>query len=124
MNDLARTAVAPDDDWLDAALRAQRPPPVVDDGFTARVMSALPPVATALAPAWRKPMVAVLWTLSVIGIALSLPGVTQDLVRDAYRICTAYPVSLPQLAIALGAAALVMWTVTGYAVRSSLAVEG
>ena len=44
--------------------------------------------------------------------------------RDAYRICTAYPVSLPQLAIALGAAALVMWTVTGYAVRSSLAVEG
>lgn len=112
-----------DHDWLDHILSADDDY-IADDGFTARVMSVLPPVATALTPAWRKPMVAVLWTLSVIGIALSLPGVTQDLVRDAYRICTAYPVSLPQLAIALGAAALVMWTVTGYAVRSSLAVEG
>lgn len=119
-----RIGAAYADDGLDAALRAQRPQPVVDDGFTARVMAALPPLAIALVPAWRKPAVAVLWTFAIIGIALSLPGVTQDLVREAFRVYTAYPVSLPQLAFAVGAAAIAMWTATGYAVRTSLAVEG
>ncbi|MEP7061951.1 MAG: hypothetical protein ABI881_06115 [Betaproteobacteria bacterium] len=119
-----RIGAAYADDGLDAALRAQRPQPVVDDGFTARVMAALPPLAIALVPAWRKPAVAVLWTFAIIGIALSLPGVTQDLVRETFRVYTAYPVSLPQLAFAVGAAAIAMWTATGYAVRTSLAVEG
>jgi len=110
-------------DRLDAALHAQRPPAVADDGFSARVMAALPPAALAWAPSWRKPAVVTLWALAIAGIALSLPEVVQLLVRDAYRLFTAYPVSVPQLAFAIGAAAVVTWTATGYAVRSGFAVE-
>jgi len=110
-------------DWLDVALRAQRPPAIADDRFTARVMAALPPAALAWAPSWRKPALAALWALAIAGIALSLPEVVQLVVRDAYRLFTAYPVSVPQLAFAIGAAAVVTWTATGYAVRSGFAVE-
>jgi len=48
------------DDWLDDVLRADgrehRADYLDDDGFTARVMSALP--AAAQLPAWRKPALA------------------------------------------------------------------
>ena len=109
-------------DWLDEALRAHRPQPIANGGFTARVMSALPP-AVAPAPSWRKPAVAALWTTAVAGILLSLPDVVQDVAREGYRIYTAYPVSVPQLAFAVVAAAAVMWTAAGYAVRNGLAAD-
>ena len=107
-------------DWLDAALRAHRPPPLADDGFAARVMAALPPPVAAVAPAWRQPVVALLWVLSAIGIALSLPNAALDVVREAYRVCTAIPVSVPQLAFAVVALAAVTWSVAAYAVRREL----
>ena len=51
------------DDWLDDVLRADgrehRADYLDDEGFTARVMSALPAVAAL--PAWRKPALAALW---------------------------------------------------------------
>ncbi|MEO8847974.1 MAG: hypothetical protein ABI440_05010 [Casimicrobiaceae bacterium] len=123
MTETAGGNTARNDDWLDDALRAQRPAAVADEGFTARVMAALPPLAGGWVPAWRKPVVATLWTFAVAGIALSLPEVALDLVRDGYRAFTAYPVSLSQLAFAVVAAAAVMWTATGYAVRNGLTVE-
>ncbi len=125
MNEItSASATMPEDDWLDAALREQHLQSIDDNGFTARVMSTLPPIAAAIAPSWRKPAVAALWTLAVIGIALSLPAVMQDLAREAYRVFTAYPVSLPQLAFAIVAAAIAMWAVTGYAVKTGLAADG
>ncbi len=120
MNDAYTREAAPGDDWLDTALRAARPPALADDGFTARVMAALPPVIAASMPAWRKPAVATLWTLAAAGIAISLPGVAFDVVRDAYRVFTAYPVSTAQLAFAVAAAATVMWTAAGYAVKNNV----
>jgi hypothetical protein len=107
-------------DWLDAALRASRPAPIVDDGFAARVMAALPPVAARALPAWRRPALAVLWALAAIGVALSLPGVTIDVARQGYRLFTAIPVSVPQLAAAMAAAAVVMWSIAGYTLRREL----
>ena len=51
------------DDWLDRLLAddasEHRDLYVADDGFTARVMAALPAPVTA--PAWRKPVVVALW---------------------------------------------------------------
>ncbi|HEV8500210.1 MAG TPA: hypothetical protein VGR63_01440 [Casimicrobiaceae bacterium] len=107
-------------DWLDVALRAHRLPPLADDGFAARVMAALPPPVAAVAPAWRQPVVALLWVLSAIGIALSLPNAALDVVREAYRVFTAIPVSVPQLAFAVVALAAVTWSVAAYAVRREL----
>ena len=57
MNDRPLSAANADDDWLEAALRADgrehRADYLDDAGFTARVMAALPaPVAL---PAWRRP---------------------------------------------------------------------
>jgi hypothetical protein len=114
-----RQAMTDEGDWLDAQLRANRPAPIADDGFAARVMAALPAATRAL-PAWRKPALAVLWALAAIGLALSLPEATLDVVRQGYRLFTAIPVSIPQLALAMAAAALVMWTIAGVTLRREL----
>lgn len=116
---------ATQDDWLDAMLRNARPDPasIADGGFAARVMAALPAAVVAAVPAWRKPVVAALWTFALVGIALSMPGVVLDVSRDAYRLFTAYPVSVAQLAVAVVLAAMVMWTATGMALQSQLAGE-
>ncbi len=113
----------PQDDWLDTMLRNARPPAIDDGGFAARVMAALPAAAAVVAPAWRKPVVATLWTFALIGIALAMPGAVLDVSRDAYRVFTAYPVSIAQLAVAVVLAATAMWTATGMALRSQLAGE-
>lgn len=114
------------EDWLDHALRASRATAPDDDGFTLRVMAALPAVETAAspAPAWRAPVVSLLWILALIGAAISLPGVMQDVARGAYRIVTAYPVSVGELALAVAAAALIVWTGTALALRRQLAALG
>lgn len=123
MNDSSTFAPAAVDDWLDAALRAQRAQAIADDGFAARVMAALPAPIAAKAPSWRRPVVMAMWTPAIVGIAFSLPGAMEDAVRGVYRVLTAYPVSIPELAIVLAAAAVVTWTAAGYAVKSRLAAE-
>jgi hypothetical protein len=116
---MERQAMANEGDWLDAQLRANRPAPIADDGFAARVMAALPAATRAL-PAWRRPALVVLWALAAIGLALSLPDATLDVARQGYRLFTAIPVSVPQLAVAMVAAAVVMWTLAGYTLRREL----
>ena len=58
------------DDWLDRLLAddasEHRDLYVADDGFTARVMAALPAPVTA--PAWRKPVVVALWGVAAVGV--------------------------------------------------------
>ena len=47
MNDGMKQAARPmDDDWLDVALRAAKPAPLDDGGFSARVLQALPLAGT------------------------------------------------------------------------------
>ncbi|HEV2039836.1 MAG TPA: hypothetical protein VGT81_07295, partial [Casimicrobiaceae bacterium] len=52
-----------DDDWIEQALaeagREHRAGYISDDGFTARVAARLPEAWTL--PAWRRPVVALLW---------------------------------------------------------------
>jgi hypothetical protein len=111
----------PDDDWLDAALAADardHASAYIDDqGFTARVIAALPAPAPAV-PRWRKPALVALWTAAAVGTAAALPGFALDVVREAFRLLAAQPVSLPQIAGALLAVGVVTWSGAAWALRS------
>jgi hypothetical protein len=108
-------------DWLDGLLdsdaRDERSSYITDDGFTARVMRALP--ATLALPAWRKPAVVALWGVALAGISFALPGAALDVAREAYRLLGAHPVSLSGMAGALLFAGALSWSAAAYALRTS-----
>ncbi len=110
----------PTADWLDTALAAQasdhRASHVDDDGFTLRVMSALPPPVTL--PAWRRHALTVLWALAGVGAAFALPGAFVDVAREAFRLVGGQAVSLSGLAAAIAAGGAITWAATAYALRS------
>ena len=87
------------DDLLDADARDSASSYIADDGFTARVMHALPVPLTL--PAWRKPAVVALWGVALAGVSLALPGAVLDVAREAYRLLGAQPVSLSGMVGAL-----------------------
>jgi len=114
-------ATTPDDDWLDSALaadaREHAASYVGDQGFTARVMDALPAPGAAV-PRWRKPALVALWSAAAIGAAAALPGVALDVGREAFRLLAAQPVSLAQIAAALAGAGVLTWSAAAWALRS------
>jgi len=63
-------------DWLDAALkeagREHRAAYVADNGFTARVIGRLPAAPTL--PAWRRPVIILLWLLAGVSVVVSAYG--------------------------------------------------
>jgi hypothetical protein len=91
MNERGSSADQPADDWLDVALRADarehHADYLAEDGFTARVMAALPAPATL--PAWRKRAVIGMWTAASVGIAVALPGAYMDVAREFVRVAWA-----------------------------------
>ena len=107
------------DDWLDRALadaaREHAATYVGDDGFTARVMTALP--APEALPRWRKPAVAALWGVAAAGIAAALPDTFLALSRETYHLLSAQPVSLLNVAITLAALAAATWGGAAYVLR-------
>ena len=109
------------DDWLERMLvadaGAHRDAYVADDGFTARVMAAVP--APAALPAWRKPAVAVLWGVGIVGLAVAMPGAMLDVGREAYRLLAAQPVSLSGIAGAAAAMIGLTWVAAAYTLRST-----
>ena len=106
-------------DWLDAALRddgvVHRAGYIDDGGFTARVMSALPPPATL--PAWRRPVLVALWGLAAVGIALALPGAMMDVAREVLRALGGQPVSLLGISTGVIALAAATWAAAAYALH-------
>jgi hypothetical protein len=119
MNDRSVSTTNADDDWLDAALRADgrehRAAYLDDAGFTARVMAALP--APAALPAWRKPALATLWAAAGIGIALALPGTVIDFAHDVLRLFVGQRVSLGGIAMGLVALGATTWVAAALALR-------
>ena len=109
------------DDWLDGLLRADaldaRSGYIADEGFSARVMHALP--ARLTLPSWRKPAVVALWGVALAGVTLALPGAALDVAREAYRLLGAHPVSLSGMVGALVFAGALSWSAAAYALRSS-----
>ena len=100
-------------DWLDDVLLRDASDHdgdyISDNGFTARVMEALPPAGDAL-PAWRRPVVVLLWIIAGAFIALALPGVAVDVARAAYTLFSARPFSLSTLAFMLLVVGAASWT--------------
>lgn len=115
MND-ATPASAGAQDWLDAALRDGRDGYIDDAGFTARMMRCLPAPAVQL-PAWRTPAVFLLWGLALVFGAQALPNLLHDVTRDAYRLYTAQPLSLPMIITLLATVAVTMWGAAAYTLR-------
>jgi len=107
-------------DWVDRALLRDAADHageyIPDSGFTARVMQALPPAGGAL-PAWRRPVVALLWVIAGALLAVSLPGVAVDVARAAYTLFSAQPFSLSTLAVTLVAIGVCTWTAAALALR-------
>jgi hypothetical protein len=106
------------DDWLDAALRRDgarhRALYLDDDGFTARVMAKLPPPATL--PAWRKPVLALLWAAAGVGVAAALPGTATDLVREIVRVFM-HPVSTAQIVGGVAMLGATTWAAAAFALK-------
>jgi hypothetical protein len=119
MNDRIDSIPAAADDWLDRMLaengREHRAGYLADDGFSARVVAALP--APAVLPAWRKPVILVMWTVAAAGAALAMPGVIADLALDAARLVGRHPISLPNIAMTLIAMGAAGWAGAAYALQ-------
>jgi hypothetical protein len=119
MNDRSTSTTDTDDDWLDAALRADgrehRAAYLDDAGFTARVMAALP--APAALPAWRKPALALLWAVAGTGIALALPATLVDVAHDIARLFVGQRVSLGGIATGVAALGAAAWAAAAVALR-------
>ena len=107
------------DDWLGRLLAADAVEHtgayLPDDGFTARVMSALP-VVDAL-PAWRRPAVAALWVAAAALLAPALPATALDVARETFRLFAAQPFSLSSIALGIAAVGIATWTGAALALR-------
>ena len=108
------------DDWLEAALvadaREHRADYFDDDGFTARVMTALPEPATL--PSWRMPVLLLLWTSAAIGTVFLLPGLASDVIREALRLFGTHPITLSGIATGLVALGAATWAAAVMVLRS------
>ena len=120
MNDAPQARTDAGDDWVDALLRTDgrehRADYIDDNGFTARVMAALP--ASATLPAWRKPALVALWAVAGIGIAFALPGTASDVVHEIVRAILAQRVSAAGIGAALIALLATAWTAAAVVLRS------
>jgi hypothetical protein len=109
----------PPADWMDRLLVADAAAHagdyIGDQGFTARVMQALP-LAGAL-PAWRRPAVVALWAIAGLLLAVALPGVAFDVARAAYKLFAARPFALSTVAAMLVAIGAASWTAAAVALR-------
>jgi len=109
------------DDWLEALLvadgAASRDAYIGDDGFTAKVMAALP-AAMAL-PSWRKPALVVLWGVAAAGVAIAAPGAVLDVAREAYRLLATQPVSLAGIAGAMATMLALTGAAAAYMLRTN-----
>ena len=108
-------------DWLDAALAAagqeHRAAYVADDGFTARVIGRLPAAPTL--PAWRRPVIVLLWLLAGAGAAVSMPGAFDDAFRSGVALLVGRPLGLTDLALLLVLCGAAAWTSLVYAARAN-----
>jgi hypothetical protein len=112
------TADAADDDWLEQALRGaahDHADYISDDGFTAKVMHALPaPVAL---PGWRRPALVALWGTAGLGAMATLPQVVPELTYSLLRTLSTQSITLTQIGTAIVALAAASWAGTLYTLR-------
>ena len=108
------------EDWLERALKAgareHAAAYVSDDGFTAKVMSRLPAPATL--PAWRRPILALLWLVVAGAIAMALPELFYDVFRSLVAMVVGQPLTLSRIAVVIILLAATTWSTIVYAMRA------
>ena len=108
------------EDWIERVLaeagREHRSEYIADNGFTASVVSRLP--APFALPAWRRPVVALLWILGGLAVSVSLPGLFDQLFREVMAMLVGHRMGLPDIAMALILLGGVTWSALVYAARS------
>ena len=109
-------------DWLDRLLVADgvatRDEYIGDDGFTAKVMAALP-APIVLQPSWRRPAIVALWGVAAAALAVAMPGAIVDVGREAYRLLATQPVSLSGIAGAVVAMLALTGAGAAYTLRQN-----
>jgi hypothetical protein len=106
------------DEWLEGVLRAEARDEaayLADDGFTASVLARLPQVAAL--PAWRRPVVALLWLIAGAGVAVALPGLFYDVFHGLIATVFGQALTLSRIAVALTLLGALTWSTIVYAVR-------
>jgi hypothetical protein len=106
------------DDWLEAALAADardHAAYLADDGFAASVLAQLPHVAAL--PAWRRPVVALLWLITGGAVAVALPGLFYDVFHGLIATVFGQALTLPRIALAVTLLGALTWSTIVYAVR-------
>jgi len=109
-----------DDDWIERALdqagREHRAEYISDDGFTANVVSRLPePFAL---PAWRQPVIALLWLLAGIAVIVTLPGLFDQVFRGAVAMLVGHRLGLADVVMVLTVLGAATWGALVYAART------
>jgi hypothetical protein len=107
-------------DWLEEALRAdgreQRSAYVADDGFTAAVLARLPEPPRL--PAWRRPVVALLWVCAGAAAVLTVPGLFDEAFRSTVGMLVAQRIGLVDVAAFLTLLGGLTWGSLLYAART------
>ena len=107
-------------DWLDDVLRADAAEHaaayIADDGFTARVLEQLPRPAEL--PAWRRPIVALLWAVVGIAVVMALPLWFDDVFRSAAALLFGHRFTLSDLAIIVALLGAMTWSALLVAART------
>jgi hypothetical protein len=113
--------VASDDGWLEQALRADAQSHadayVADEGFTAKVLAQLP--RPAALPAWRRPVVALLWLIAGGAVVVLLPDLFYALFSGLVALLVGQPMlTWSHLAVALMLLGGATWSALVYAMRT------
>jgi hypothetical protein len=116
-NDRADT----DDLWLEQALKsdaqAHAAAYVSDDGFTAKLMARLP--TPAVLPAWRRPVIALLWLVAGGAAVALLPDLFYSLFSGVIAVLVGQPMlTWSNLAVALIVLCGATWSTLVYAMRA------
>ena len=102
---------------LEQAAQEHRAAYVADDGFSARVISRLPAAPTL--PAWRRPVIVLLWLLAGVGAFVSLQGAFDNAFRGGVALLVGRPLGLPDIALLLALCGAAAWTSLVYAARAN-----
>jgi hypothetical protein len=109
-----------DNGWLEQALKADAREHaaayLADDGFTAAVMARLPAPATL--PAWRRPVLVLLWLIAGGAVAAALPDLFYDVFRGLVAIVVGQPLTLSRIAVVLMLLGVTTWSTIVYAMRT------
>ena len=106
-----------DDGWLEQALKsdAQASAYVADDGFTSAVMARLPAPATL--PAWRRPVLALLWLVAAGAVVALLPDLFYTVFSSLVTLFV-QPLTWSHVGVLLLLMGATTWSTLVYAMRA------